>query len=224
MHARRSADVRDDVSTTAGHQLRGLRWRPARRRPAHLRHPRGARACATGSSGSACTSPTRSSCARCSASSTCTTSPSKTRSVGAPAAKARAVRRLAVRRPADGAAPAGRHRPRVRRDARLRRRPLRRVGAARLAQIARRPARALRGGPAAPQQGTGVRPLRAHGLHRRSVPPDRRGARGAARGARGRDLRRAASTARRPRASIGSSATCSPSSARCRRSSTSATG
>ena len=69
----------------------------------------------------------------------------------------------------------------VRRDPRLRRQELRRVGAARLAAVARRPADALRSDAAAAAQGPGLRPLRADGLHRRSVLPDRRSARGRAR-------------------------------------------
>ena len=63
----------------------------------------------------------------------------------APAAQARGLRRLAVRRPAHGADERRAAAHRVRRDARLRRQELRRVGAARLAAVARRPAHALRG-------------------------------------------------------------------------------
>ena len=68
----------------------------------------------------------------------------------APAAQVRGLRRLAVRGPAHGADERRAAAHPVRRDARLRRQELRRVGAARLAAVARRPAHPLRGdaGPA----------------------------------------------------------------------------
>ena len=80
-------------------------------------------------------------------------------------------------------------RPRVRRDPRVRRSTLHRVGPPRIAQVARRPARPVRSDAPAPSQGPGLRPLRADGLHRRSVLPDRRGARGASSKTRRGDLR-----------------------------------
>ena len=108
----------------------------------------------------------------------------------APAAEVRGLRRLGVRGPAHGADERRAAAHPVRRDARVRRQELRRVGAARLAAVARRPAHPLRGDPGLLSQGPRLRPLRADGFHRRSILPDRRGARGRARRPRGRDLPR----------------------------------
>jgi len=89
----------------------------------------------------------------------------------APAAQARAVRQLDLRRAAHRPHRSGDRRHRLRRDAHLRGRELRRLGPARRVAAVQRRAHALRGHARSLDQGAGLRALRADGLHRRPVFP-----------------------------------------------------